>query len=247
MFYCFRRLISPIAAMVAILAMGLATPARADLEIWASLTQNPPTNSPSSNVLETSSGTSTGAFTGTIGTFSITNLSAGTNSSGTLTIGQENGSTVQLTNIGSSTATIYISIGSTGFTQPVGSTSLFSAIGGSVTIGGGTNALTYQSYVDPTNGQNTLGSIASGAVSPGITAQGSYNQSVTKPGLSLAATYSLTELLAVTLASGAEINFSSSTAVTPTAVPEPSSMAIAGLGALGMIGYGLRRRKALGA
>jgi len=33
----------------------------------------------------------------------------------------------------------------------------------------------------------------------------------------------------------------------PTVVPEPSTMAIAGLGALGMIGYGLRRRKALGA
>ncbi len=31
------------------------------------------------------------------------------------------------------------------------------------------------------------------------------------------------------------------------AVPEPSTMAIAGLGALGMIGYGLRRRKAMGA
>jgi len=30
-------------------------------------------------------------------------------------------------------------------------------------------------------------------------------------------------------------------------VPEPSSLAIAGLGALGMIGYGVRRRKALGA
>ncbi len=30
-------------------------------------------------------------------------------------------------------------------------------------------------------------------------------------------------------------------------VPEPSSLAIAGLGALGLIGYGLRRRKALGA
>ena len=29
----------------------------------------------------------------------------------------------------------------------------------------------------------------------------------------------------------------------PVAVPEPSTMAIAGLGALGMIGYGLRRRK----
>jgi hypothetical protein len=32
-----------------------------------------------------------------------------------------------------------------------------------------------------------------------------------------------------------------------TAVPEPSSLAIAGIGMLGMIGYGLRRRKALGA
>jgi hypothetical protein len=32
-----------------------------------------------------------------------------------------------------------------------------------------------------------------------------------------------------------------------TAVPEPSSIAVAGLGALGMIGYGLRRRKARGA
>jgi len=33
----------------------------------------------------------------------------------------------------------------------------------------------------------------------------------------------------------------------PTAVPEPSTMALGGLGALGLIGYGLRRRKALGA
>jgi len=32
-----------------------------------------------------------------------------------------------------------------------------------------------------------------------------------------------------------------------TAIPEPSTMALAGLGALGLIGYGLRRRKALGA
>jgi len=30
-------------------------------------------------------------------------------------------------------------------------------------------------------------------------------------------------------------------------VPEPSTMALSGLGALGLIGYGLRRRKAAGA
>jgi len=35
--------------------------------------------------------------------------------------------------------------------------------------------------------------------------------------------------------------------VQPPTAPEPSTLAIAGLGALGMIGYGLRRRKALGA
>jgi hypothetical protein len=45
---------------------------------------------------------------------------------------------------------------------------------------------------------------------------------------------------------------SNATAVGPsgipvTSVPEPTTLAIAGLGALGMIGYGLRRRKALGA
>jgi hypothetical protein len=33
---------------------------------------------------------------------------------------------------------------------------------------------------------------------------------------------------------------------TPQAVPEPSSMVIAGLCATGLIGYGLRRRKAAG-
>jgi len=48
---------------------------------------------------------------------------------------------------------------------------------------------------------------------------------------------------------GGVISFSSYAPSGPTitAVPEPSTMAIAGLGALGFIGYGLRRRKALGA
>jgi len=55
-----------------------------------------------------------------------------------------------------------------------------------------------------------------------------------------------------------ELDASGSTGIAPTGftfmdqrfsevVPEPSSLAIAGLGALGLIGYGLRRRKALGA
>jgi len=37
------------------------------------------------------------------------------------------------------------------------------------------------------------------------------------------------------------------TSTPPPGVPEPSTMVLAGLGALGLIGYGLRRRKAMGA
>jgi hypothetical protein len=48
-------------------------------------------------------------------------------------------------------------------------------------------------------------------------------------------------------ASGATNSTSWSGTITSTSVPEPSSLAIAGLGALGMIGFGLRRRKVLGA
>ncbi len=58
-------------------------------------------------------------------------------------------------------------------------------------------------------------------------------------------TFSESQLLQIKLNVGDSVTLSFNTSVTP--VPEPSSMAIAGLGALGLIGYGLRRRKALGA
>ena len=59
-------------------------------------------------------------------------------------------------------------------------------------------------------------------------------------------TYSLSQSITVTDASStAPFNVTGTSTV--NAVPEPSSMAIAGIGALSMIGYGLRRRKALGA
>jgi len=59
-------------------------------------------------------------------------------------------------------------------------------------------------------------------------------------------TYTLSQQIMLTgLNSGAEgFNYGGTSSV---ASPEPSSLAIVGIGALGMIGYGLRRRKALGA
>jgi hypothetical protein len=62
--------------------------------------------------------------------------------------------------------------------------------------------------------------------------------------------FAITQTFVITLAGKDTGNFTIQTAAIPEgtqSVPEPSSLAIAGIGALGMIGYGLRRRKALGA
>jgi hypothetical protein len=45
----------------------------------------------------------------------------------------------------------------------------------------------------------------------------------------------------------AVVSMNGTTTITSGIVPEPSSMMLAGIGGLGLIGYGLRRRKALGA
>jgi len=64
-------------------------------------------------------------------------------------------------------------------------------------------------------------------------------------------TYTLSNILTLsnfTVSSSAVgVSFSYGGTSSVSSIPEPSSMAIAGIGALGMIGYGLRRRKALGA
>jgi hypothetical protein len=64
-----------------------------------------------------------------------------------------------------------------------------------------------------------------------------------------AGTYSLGQVLVLSGVAGTVglgFNFGGTSAVTPSSVPEPSTMALGGLGALGLIGYGLRRRKAAG-
>jgi len=55
-----------------------------------------------------------------------------------------------------------------------------------------------------------------------------------------ASTFSMTQVLAITLGVGDNVTLTFNTTAVP--VPEPSTMAIAGLGALAFIGYGSRRR-----
>jgi PEP-CTERM motif len=120
--------------------------------------------------------------------------------------------------------------------------SALSQIGGTVGVetGPSTNSLTFQSIVAGTG---------LGAQKPAINAGTQPYLSTTSSTISsLSSGFTIQETLAVTLnVKLDQINYSSAMTLTSVPVPEPLTMAIAGLGALDMIGDGLRRRKVLGA
>jgi len=163
--------------------------------------------------------------------------------------------TVTLADVNGATHQVTISSSDTNWTKPTTPPSLTatSTLGGTSTTAGA-SGLTEQSYVDPNNGQNSTpatyttglqstytsaGNVGSGGTTSFALATG------TTPITTLGSGFSMTTVAAVTLTGSANVNWVSTLELAP--VPEPSSMAIAGLGALGMIGYGLRRRKAGGA
>jgi hypothetical protein len=233
------RLISPLAAMVAIMTMGMVTPARADLEIWLSETNNPPV---AANVVAsgtTSAFFSNGSFAGNL---NIT-TTAGTTSPGTPTLAQTTSATTTLINTSGSNVTVFMTIGSTGFTAPAGNVSVASSVSATVAVGDPANTLAFNSYINGSNGQNVItGTTTASPQSLNITATTSGVGTATTFGVSgLGTPYSMTERYQITLSGGSSITLSSSTVVTP--IPEPSTMALAGLGTLGLVGYGLRRRR----
>jgi len=243
MSYCLRRLVSPIAAIVAIVAIGMATPARADLEIWLSEANNPPH---AGDVVAT--GTSSADFSATNfdGNLNIS-THAGSTSPGSPTSAQTTSSTTTLINNSGSTITVFVTVGSTGFTMPAGNVSVSSSVSATVAVAGASNLLSFNSYVGGNNLQNAITGTTTGspqtlnitAIASGLSNAQSFGVNPT------GSPYAMTERYQITLSGHSSITLSGSTVVSP--VPEPSSMAIAGLGALGMIGYGVRRRKVMGA
>lgn len=237
----FKR-ISTIAAVAVILALGTATSARANLEIQLSLNGTSYTtvaSGPSGGLL-TFNSASTGWSTSGI---QIKALSTDSNSPGSSTLAELDGSTLSLTNLTSATKTLYIKLGDTGFLAPVvppGYLIFDSNIAGNVSVGKPANSLVFQSYVDPADGQNTTTGLTTGPQTPPITAAGGYFNDATTNVFSLASGYSMTEFFKVTLGGGGKISFATTTSL--TLVPEPSSLAIAALGGLGLVGIGLRRR-----
>lgn len=236
----FKR-IATISAMAVVLALGTAGSAQANLEIQLSLngtTWTTVDSGPSGGIL-TFNSASSGWSTSSI---KIQALSTSSNSPGIPGLSELEGSTLSLTNLASTTKTLYIKLGDTGFLSPIvppGYLVFDSNIGG-IVLGKPDNSLVYQSYVDPANGQNTTTGLTTGPQTPSIIASGGYFDDATTNVYSLASGYSMTEYFKVTLGGGGKLSFT--TATTLTLVPEPTSLAIAALCGIGLAGYGLRRR-----
>lgn len=231
-----------VVGLLVLAALGVVLPAaKADsLEIWLSTVNNPPLST--DEVASAPSGTAVSYSNTNFNGFAITMLATSSNSPGSSSIAFLTGSTLSIKNNNSTTATLYISLGDINFTSPTTPPALImnSHIGTTTVVNNSANKMTFQSYVNPDNSQNGTTGITTGPQNPNITASSSNNDAF-KTITSLSGPYSITETFAITLGAGSQINFATNTTLSP--VPEPASLTLAAMSAIGLVGYGLRRRK----
>jgi hypothetical protein len=151
--------------------------------------------------------------------------------------------TVQLTNPTAAAQSIELLSGDTGFTTPTAppSVQFLNSIAGTVVTGGAANVFTSQACLDQGNGQNVCpGDFTTPLITAAITNPGAGENSNFTDLSSLTEPYSMTEELMITLSPGANINFTASSDVTPSAVAEPTSLALI---VSALVGWWVARRR----
>jgi hypothetical protein len=242
-------LLSPIAAMGAILAM-MTTPARADLEVILSETGFAPVYF--SATIPGSNGAAAIPSAITYGDFTIQSLAA---SQTNANFSDLEASDLKILNNTGTAHSLTVTTYGNNYTLPAGSPLLMSSSAGGNIFSPGTaldTNMTHQGWIN--NANPAIDAPPTGSP-PGLTppmettggpqapvfnalsfANGTDNSVFTRTG----ADYSLTAMASVNVGAGAGIHFTETLQV--QAVPEPSSLVITSMGALGIIGYGLRRR-----
>ncbi len=215
------------AAMLSALGLTLiAQRAKADLVVTYSI-NNGVTWVPLLDIADGGSGNKSMTIGGiTFNTLAFSDNAPGGNSSKVV-----NG-TIDATNSTGTDQTVWLSVVGADFTSPVTPPPvvLRNHIGGSVLTGGTDNAISQQSCLDsgtPTTACQTS-TFSTSTVAPSITAMGSFHgdSNTTISSLSTPPSYSIEELLKVTLSANGDINWGGSTTLTP--VPEPGSLLLLG-------------------
>jgi hypothetical protein len=226
------RFLAMLAIATGITILGPAT-ARADLRVRLSVDGGATTE-----IFDVGgSNPSTGNFSGTFGgIFSISNLSASSNTPGTALLSRLLSTNLDVSNTSGASHTLRLEVSATGFNL-LALGRFISNVGGTLSLGSG--SLTLQSFAGLGNGDynNTGATPGLQTINPLGSSYNNTAQTVT--GL-LATPYSMYLVLNLTLGAGGSTNFTTSALL--QAVPEPATLTAALVGLISMGAYRLRRR-----
>jgi hypothetical protein len=215
--------------------------------------------SATSETLYSTSNAGAAFFSETIGHYDISLQTVVTSYPGTLAGGSISTNVNILSTTGTGTLeklTVQVQLVNYNSSSPGSSTNLLwsGPTGNPLSVSAGTSftpqnatsgTVTTSTYFNSTTDTTTTGVGASTVSASSNVVAGSTSGSNYVQTPNAAGSYTLGQTLTLSgLNAGASANYGGTSMV---AAPEPSSLAIAGLGGLGLIGYGLRRRKAPGA
>jgi hypothetical protein len=225
----------PAIAMASLLILGSGERARANLNV--TLVGNTPPSAASSTGPVT--GNTSDVFNLTSGIFSASGTGFGELAPGNGPAHMDLQS-LSVSSTGAGTATLVFSMNN--IASPVGLGTITETFSSHIVTGTGTVSILYETKGDNTNTlydgtQPTAPFQASLTTTSGAAAASASGAFTAGPG-----NYSLTEVLVLTFSGAGTLSLSSDSSANFSPVPEPSTMVLTGLGALGLVVYGLRRK-----